>query len=89
MDTPPFPWPDPHFEDNRAKIPFEAHLPYNKMHIAYSWDGTRILDGDPEEANLLAKLDAAGVDTNRVVLSYFEYSDTSYIGPLCDFDTAQ
>ena len=80
MNEPPFPWPPPEYEENRRKIPLEVLLPYNQMHIAYSWDGTRVLDGDPDQGKLIDKLDAAGIDTNRVVFDYFDYSDTSYIG---------
>ena len=87
MGEQPFPWPPADFEENRHKIPLEVLLPYNRMQIAYSWDGTRVLDGDPDLGKLFAKLDAAGIDANRVVFDYFEYSDVAYIGPLCDSAT--
>ena len=80
MSEQPFPWPPPDFEANREKIPFEDLLPYNGMHIAYSWDGTRVLEGDPDDTKLFEKLQARGIDTNYVVFDYFEYSDVSYIG---------
>jgi hypothetical protein len=78
------PWPPPEFEANRDKIPFESFLPYDGMRIAYSWDGTRILDGDPELGKLIDRLEAAGIDTNRVVFDFFECSDISRVGMLCD-----
>ncbi len=87
MSEPPFPWPPPEYEENRRRMPLETLLPFNGMYIAYSWDGTCVLDGDPNEANLVAKLEAAGIDTNRVVFDYFEYSDVSNTGFLCAFDT--
>ena len=75
-----FPWPDPEFEQNRQQIPIELLMPYNGQHVAYSWDGKRVLAGDPDETHLFEKLRAGGIDTNGVVFSFFDVSDISYIG---------
>jgi hypothetical protein len=65
-------WLDKIFFENQAKIAPEALLPYAGRHIAWSWDGSRILDSAEEREQLIEKLVAAGVDPHRVVFDYVD-----------------
>lgn len=66
------PWLDKTFFENQAKVPPEALLPYAGRHIAWSWDGSRILDSAEEQEQLWDKLVAAGIDPHRVVFDYMD-----------------
>jgi hypothetical protein len=74
MSTPhsDIPWLEPCFFENQKKFPPEELEKYAGQHIAWSWDGSRILASAPEEAELYQKLQDAGVDANRVVLGYVD-----------------
>lgn len=65
-------WLDKTFFDNQAKIPPEDLLPYAGRHIAWSWDGSRILDSADELEQLMEKLEAAGLNIHRVVFDYVD-----------------
>jgi hypothetical protein len=69
---PEVPWSDPQFDDNQRNFPQEELDKYAGQHIAWSWDGSRILAGAADEEELYRKLQAAGFDTNRVVYDYVE-----------------
>ena len=71
-DRPEIPWIETTFSMNRAKIPPEELLRYAGQHIAWSWDGTRILAGDPDRRRLDEKLRGAGIDPARVVHDYVD-----------------
>ena len=64
------PWLEPIFFENQRKVSPEMLLPYAGQHVAWSWDGSRILAADPEREGLDRKLCAAGLDPNRVVFDY-------------------
>jgi hypothetical protein len=66
------PWIDPNHVTNREKIPPEVLDQYAGQHIAYSWDGTRVLAGAMELKDLYRKLEEMGQDTNHVVYSYVD-----------------
>lgn len=65
-------WLDRIFFDNQAKVQPEALLPYAGKYIAWSWDGSRILDSADEEEQLWDKLAAAGINPHRVVFDYID-----------------
>lgn len=65
-------WLDKTFFENQARIPPEALLPYAGRHIAWSWDGGRILDSAEELEQLMEKLTAAGENVHRVVFDYVD-----------------
>jgi hypothetical protein len=71
-EHPDVPWLDPNHLTNRAKIPKEVLDQYRGQHVAYSWDGTRILAGAEELEGLYDKLKAMGQDTHHVVYSYVD-----------------
>ncbi len=65
-------WLDLTFFENQAKVPPEALLPYAGRHIAWSWDGSRILDSAEELEQLIEKLTAVGENVHRVVFDYVD-----------------
>jgi hypothetical protein len=71
-------WLPPCFFENRRNFPPEQLLPYAGQHIAWSWDGSRILASDPDAEVLEQKLVEAGHDPQRVVFSYVPPPDVSY-----------
>ena len=71
-DRADIPWLDQAFFENQAKFPPEDLLPYAGRHIAWSWDGSRILDSADEREQLVEKLIAAGENPHRVVFDYVD-----------------
>jgi hypothetical protein len=69
---PDIPWLEPIFFENQRKVTPETLLPYTGQHIAWSWDDSRILAGDPDPEGLEEKLRAAGIDRQRVVFAYVD-----------------
>jgi len=73
-------WPDPVFMKNRV-ITFAISERYGGMYVAWSRDGTRIVEADADDAALYEKLRQAHVDLCDVV---------SYVDPpgvsLCPFE---
>jgi hypothetical protein len=69
------PWLGLEFFENRRKVPPEQLMQYAGQHIAWSWDGTRIVGSATTYEELHDKLDAAGIDTQRVVFSYVDPLD--------------
>ncbi len=69
------PWLEVAFFENRQKFPPDELAKYAGQHIAWSWDGTRIVDSDPNPEELCRKLEAAGIPTNRVVFGYVDPPD--------------
>src|SRR5262249_52650046 len=69
---PDVPWLDAAFIENQRNFPAVQLMRYARRHIAWSWDGTRILDSAGDEAELYQRLKAAGIDTNRVVFDYVD-----------------
>jgi hypothetical protein len=57
---------------NRSKVPAKELLRYAGQHIAWSWDGSRILASDPDRRALDQKLRAAGIDIARVVHDFID-----------------
>jgi hypothetical protein len=72
-------WLGPEFFANRPKFPEEELLKYAGQHVAFSWDGTRILAADPDEKTLFDKVLAAGLDLSRVVFEYVDDGRYSHI----------
>ena len=74
----PFPddgrWPHPKFEENRLNAPDELIWQYANQLVAWNDEGTQILAGADDYPALYAKLDAMGVDTNRVMFEYLNVS---------------
>jgi hypothetical protein len=73
------PWLDPTFQENQRQFPAEELNRYRGQHIAWSWDGSRILAGDTERRTLDEKLRAAGIDPLHVIHDYVEDPNLSYL----------
>ena len=73
--APPFPWPDPAFARNRALVPPDELGKWTGKHVAWSWDGIRILAGADTLAGLMDELRRTGVDHRRVVFDYVDPPD--------------
>jgi hypothetical protein len=69
---PDIPWLDPNYLVNRQKFSPEALAPYAGQYIAWNWDNTQILDSAPTREELYAKLEAKGIDTQRVALEFID-----------------
>ena len=78
-ERPGIPWTDATFIKNQRNFPAEGLLQYIGQHIAWNWDGSRILAADPERRALDAKLRAAGVDPCQVVHDFVEDPNVSYL----------
>jgi hypothetical protein len=69
---PQYPWLDAAYFENRNKFPPEELMQYAGQHIAWSWDGTRILASAETYELLDQKLVAAGHDLTRVVHAFVD-----------------
>jgi hypothetical protein len=74
--NPQWPWLDvvTHHQ-NRDAIPLDQLLPYQGKHVAWNWEGTRILASGDTIEMVFDQLEAAGIDCGRVVFSYIEPAD--------------
>jgi hypothetical protein len=72
-------WPDPNFEKNRSAFPAEELWKYAGQHVAWSWDGTRILAAAADDDQLDQKLVELGIDPQRVVFSFVHDPNLSYL----------
>jgi hypothetical protein len=73
------PWLDVAFRENQKKFPAEELLRYSGQHIAWSWDGARILASDPDRRILDQKLREAGIDPLNVIHDFVEGPNESYV----------
>jgi hypothetical protein len=73
------PWLEKCFFENREKFPPEELAKYEGQYVAWSWDGTRIVASGADEEEVFKKLDAAGIDSSRVVFSYVDSMDTGIL----------
>jgi len=73
-------WPDlSQFQRNRAKMSPEMLRPYVGQYVAWSLDGTRIVAGAADEAELIAKLRREGIDLSQVVLDHVPDPNVSWL----------
>lgn len=69
---PPFPWPHRDFERNRERLPAGERARWAGQHVAWAWDGTRIVAGAASLADLLVELRRLNVDPAGVVFDYID-----------------
>jgi hypothetical protein len=79
-DSRPAPWIDARFLENQRRFPAEELLRYQGQHIAWSWDGSRVLAADANRRVLDQKLRDAGIDPLHVIHDFVEDSNLSYLG---------
>lgn len=72
-------WIDPEYFENRPKFPSEELVQYKDKYIAWSYDGTGIVDSDADVTKLYDRLEENGFDLARTVIGFVEYSDISRI----------
>lgn len=76
---PPAPWPDPNFTKNTAKMSPAERQRWANRHVAWSWDGTRILAGSETREGVYEELKLLGIDPSTVVFGYVDDPDASNI----------
>jgi hypothetical protein len=67
------------FHKNRLRFPPEQLLPYAGRHIAWSGDGTGILESGESFEEVNDKLVARGINPSSVVFSYVPPPDTAIL----------
>ena len=67
------------YEANRSKFPPDELAKYWGKQVAFSPDGRRIVASGDTGEELDAALDAAGIPSDRVVYSYIDPPDESWI----------
>jgi len=72
VDPPDDSWLPRAFFENQEKIAWEVLEPYRGQHIAWSWDGSKILASAPDRETLQTKLLALGYDPQRVVHDFVD-----------------
>jgi hypothetical protein len=79
METkfPDVPWIDPNFDENCRHISQEELDKYAGRHVAYSWDGTRIVASGIDYDELARNVEAAGFHPSQVVWGYVDAGDVS------------
>jgi hypothetical protein len=78
--TRPAPWIDPHFLENQRMFPADELLRYQGQHIAWSWDGSKILAADADRRTLDQKLRTAGIDPLQGIHDYVDDPNLNYLG---------
>jgi hypothetical protein len=73
--SPPFPSPGPDFDRNREQLIARERDKWAGQHVAWSWDGTRIVAGAETLAALLAELRRLLVDPATVVFDFIDSPD--------------
>ena len=66
------PWLPPEYFENRDNFPLDELDKYRGLHIAYSWDGNRIVASGKDLDEVWNNVLAAGHDPHRVVFSYVD-----------------
>ena len=73
---PQVPWVDPSFHENRVNFPLEKLAPYMGKHIAWNWDATAVVASGEDIDEVYRNAEAAGIDTQRIVLDYIGDGET-------------
>jgi hypothetical protein len=77
VSPPLFPWPGPNFDRNREQLPTTERNKWVGRHVAWSWDGARIVAGADTLATLVAELQQAHIDPATVVFDFIDPPDAS------------
>jgi hypothetical protein len=71
-DFPQAPFLPPEFFENQRNFPRQQLDPYKGQFVAWNWQGARIVGHAPTREELWQQLDAAGIDSQRVVFEYID-----------------
>jgi len=74
----PPPWTHPDFLENQRNFPGEELWQYAEQQVAWSWDGRQIVASAATLEELCEKLEALGIDWQRVVFDFIPDPDVSY-----------
>lgn len=74
---PNVPWLDAQHFENRRNFPADELAKYAGRHIAWSWDGTRVLASGETVDAVEEQLQIQGVDPVRVVFDYVVPGDAT------------
>jgi hypothetical protein len=78
----PGPWNDTYPCDeaiaNMREFQSHLHPEYFGKHVAFSWDGTRVVASSDSNEGLERAIDEAGIDPSRVMRSYIPDPDESF-----------
>ena len=67
------------FNINMAKHPLELFLQHACQHVAWSLDGTQLIESAATDEELWKKLDAAGIPSDQVVHDYIDDPNLSVL----------
>lgn len=81
---PNVPWLGTEHFENRRNFPPQELARYAGRHIAWSWDGTRVLAGGETMEAVERELQVQGIDPTRVVFDYVVPGDVALIGPVAE-----
>jgi hypothetical protein len=65
-------WLHPDLNKNRQAFPPDELKKYWGRHVAWSWDGTKILADGATLGEVADRLQAMGINTSRVVFDYVD-----------------
>jgi hypothetical protein len=71
-DIPKSPWLTRAFFENQKNFPREQLDPFRGEYIAWSWEGDRVVGHAPTHEELWQQLEAAGIDSERVVFDFVD-----------------
>jgi hypothetical protein len=63
------------FSENVSKVPLDELRPYAGKHVAWNWEGTRILACGEDEEVVALNLRAQGIPLDEVVFSFVDPMD--------------
>ncbi len=70
----------PDHYDNRARVPEPELAKYYGKHVAWNFEGTRIVASGKDDGEVFDAVKAAGLPTDRVVFSYVPHPDEIWLG---------
>ena len=68
------------FRENQSKVPLEELMRYNGQYVAWSDDGTHILDSDPDGVALYSRLHEKRYDMGEILIAYMSVPEEASFG---------
>jgi hypothetical protein len=79
MKAPAAPWIHPDFDKNHRAFPVEELWKHIGKHIAWSWDGTKIVASGDTLEEVDRQIDKLGIDRGRVVHDFVDDPNVSHL----------